>query len=773
MRFNCFLPLIPLFFLSNPSKAFVFYVADTADAGIGSLREAISAANISAGKDTIYFALPEAQNRTIRLLTSLPTITDPLVIDGTTQSTGNSFGNSNAKIFILGPSTELITAFEIRSSDCSITGLVVAEFLFAFYIVGSNINIGESGRGNVIIDNYFGIQIDSSLNVRVKGNRIGLDTSGNYGSNSVGIECNRSTGTVIGSGLPDEGNVISTNFSGIRTYEVDGMIVQGNLIGTDLTGTTGQGNHSPLYCQKSSNVLIGGSGIGEGNVIAANSLGSKVEYSEQITLQGNYFGTDKYGTTELSIDQGTLIINSDNCLIGGSNPGEGNIISGSNGTGIELEGKGNRIEGNHIGTDVSGTINFGNHSYGIAVSGLSSNNNKIGGEQPGAGNVIAYNGYEAIVFFCCGSSFNEIRSNSIFCNSQIAGNGGILFEGTINENIAAPIVLFATAQGIAGTAIPYSVVDIYTDDSCTFCEGKNLMGSVTTTNAGTWTLADTVQGSAVAQQTYNDNSSEFSNCKSATVSYDIVAGFHLENYYCADSTIYFFDGTVTAPGTNINSWFWDFGDGYYSTQKDPPHFYDHAGSFTVTLITGNDYGNFDTVSKPIEVFGIIEIDFTYIFIDSLTVEFSNTTLLNNYSLGIIWYFGDGDSANGFYPTHVFDSIGSYEVCLKIIMPYCPDTQIVCKIIDLSNTTVENVSLPIKVKVFPNPSNGHFRIHVPDFETVESLRFFTSDGRELHSYELQRSSNTEIAIEFGADTKGLIWILMHGETGASYHAVLIE
>ncbi|MEO6166958.1 MAG: hypothetical protein ABIO46_13850 [Chitinophagales bacterium] len=196
MRFNCFLLLILLSFLSNSSKAFVFYVTYTTDAGIGSLRKAIRSANINTGKETIYFALPEAQNRTIKLLTSLPTITDPLVIDGISQTVGNSFGNSNAKIFILGSSTELINAFEIRSSDCSITGLVGAEFLFAFYIVGSNINIGESGKGNVIIDNDCGIQVDSSLNVIVKGNRIGLDTSGNYGSNSMGIECNRSTGRV-------------------------------------------------------------------------------------------------------------------------------------------------------------------------------------------------------------------------------------------------------------------------------------------------------------------------------------------------------------------------------------------------------------------------------------------------------------------------------------------------------------------------------------------------------------------------------------------------
>src|SRR6516162_3976794 len=64
--------------------------------GVVTLREAITAANTNAdpsgdttpgdpGMDTIAFNIPGAGVRTISLTSTLPTITDPIVIDGYTQ----------------------------------------------------------------------------------------------------------------------------------------------------------------------------------------------------------------------------------------------------------------------------------------------------------------------------------------------------------------------------------------------------------------------------------------------------------------------------------------------------------------------------------------------------------------------------------------------------------------------------------------------------------------------------------------------------------------
>ena len=67
------------------AEAATFTVTTTADSGPGSLREAISDANANAGVDAIGFDIAPGGIQTIALLSVLPTITDPVIIDGTTQ----------------------------------------------------------------------------------------------------------------------------------------------------------------------------------------------------------------------------------------------------------------------------------------------------------------------------------------------------------------------------------------------------------------------------------------------------------------------------------------------------------------------------------------------------------------------------------------------------------------------------------------------------------------------------------------------------------------
>src|SRR5262245_585011 len=63
----------------------VFTVTSAADAGAGSLRQAILDANAHAGADTIRFQISSGAP-TIAVATALPNITDVVTIDGTTQS---------------------------------------------------------------------------------------------------------------------------------------------------------------------------------------------------------------------------------------------------------------------------------------------------------------------------------------------------------------------------------------------------------------------------------------------------------------------------------------------------------------------------------------------------------------------------------------------------------------------------------------------------------------------------------------------------------------
>ena len=66
------------------STSVTFTVINTNDSGPGSLRQAILGANANSGLDTIVFSIGSGP-QTIAPLSALPTITDPVVIDGTTQ----------------------------------------------------------------------------------------------------------------------------------------------------------------------------------------------------------------------------------------------------------------------------------------------------------------------------------------------------------------------------------------------------------------------------------------------------------------------------------------------------------------------------------------------------------------------------------------------------------------------------------------------------------------------------------------------------------------
>src|SRR5437016_12690422 len=61
-----------------------FTVTNTNDSGVGSLRQAILDANANAGTDTIAFNIGSGV-RTINLLSQLSNLSDPVIIDGTTQ----------------------------------------------------------------------------------------------------------------------------------------------------------------------------------------------------------------------------------------------------------------------------------------------------------------------------------------------------------------------------------------------------------------------------------------------------------------------------------------------------------------------------------------------------------------------------------------------------------------------------------------------------------------------------------------------------------------
>ena len=127
---------------------------------------------------------------------------------------------------------------------------------------------------------------------------------------------------------------------------------------------------------------IGGTDPAARNIFAGNGTGILTQGLQ--TIVGNYFGTDANGSgrgygNNVAIDAGADII-------GTPDPGGGNVITG-NTTGIVADGGNTTIQGNLIGPLADGGPSDGN-DIGVLVEGSGAT---IGGTNPGEGNVIAFN----------------------------------------------------------------------------------------------------------------------------------------------------------------------------------------------------------------------------------------------------------------------------------------------------------------------------------------------------------------------------------------------
>lgn len=340
----------------------IFVVTNVNDQGAGSFREAITSANAQPGTDTITFDIPEPGVKVITLLTPLPEITDPVVISADAQP-----GYVGAPLIELDGTNagSAASGLVIAAGPTTIRGFAIGGFQTA------------------------GILLRSCNNNLIEGNYVGVDATGTLArSNNIGIELANSSGNLIGGTVAAMRNVISGNLS----YGVKGdgnstsNMVQGNFIGTNAAGTgaiLSINNQSTGVLLGGSNNLIGGASPGAGNLISGNQFG----ISSGNTIQGNLIGTDVTGTSKVPNQIGIRALGGTHTLIGGLTPEARNVISGNLLYAVIFSGNGSKLQGNFIGTDITGTLALGN-GQGV----FSGNQALIGGTVPEARNVIAGNG---------------------------------------------------------------------------------------------------------------------------------------------------------------------------------------------------------------------------------------------------------------------------------------------------------------------------------------------------------------------------------------------
>jgi titin len=440
-----------------------FSVTNTADSGPGSLRRAISNSNNTPGFDTINFNIPTSDagynsttgTWTIRPASQLLTVTNSVTINGYSQpgasaNTRNVGSNAKLKIVLDGSQAGSGAAgLFITGGLSTVQGLVIENFENAGIIL-------ENNGLNTIAGNYIGTNYKGTL------------ARGNGGNGGV-LVANGSNYNLIGGVTPAARNVISGNEgAGIALFTgVTNNTVQGNYVGTDATGTRALGNGGDGVNLQSfaNNNTIGGLAVGAGNLVSGNgNAGIHILDSAGNLVQGNYVGTDISGTHSLAnVDSGILLdaTSEDNTIggvAGGSSPiapgvgsvnpkaaaYPGNLVSGNGGEGVVITESSDVVEGNYIGTDVTGTVAVPNGSDGVRIQ--LSTENTVGGTAPGAGNLISGNaGNGVFVLGSTGALGNAVQGNYIGTDHSGAnplangGNGVLLYFQPVGNVIGQAV----------------------------------------------------------------------------------------------------------------------------------------------------------------------------------------------------------------------------------------------------------------------------------------------------------------------------------------------
>ncbi|MGO9597807.1 MAG: beta strand repeat-containing protein [Isosphaeraceae bacterium] len=483
-----------------------YIVTNTNDSGAGSLRAAVDYVNSFQGRadvtdSRVLFQIPGSGVHTISPTSPLPPITEPVMIDATSQP-GFNPQTAIPVIEINGVNAGAgASGFEVDAGSSTIEGFLIDRF--------QNDGIALKSDGNLVADN-----------------EIGADAAGTpgLGNQAAGIGVGGTNNTIGGTGA-GAGNLISGNTAEGIFIQVGGNLVQGNMIGTNVAGSAAQGNGlSGITLQDSTgnsilDNLISGNGVGPnqgfGIALVTDALAGESLGATRNLIQGNRIGTDSRGETSLpNVSGGIGLRNAVNNTIGGTGPGQGNLISGNGGDGISGQSASNNLIGNNtIGLSLSGA-SLGNSLDGINLNTAS--NNTI------SGNIISANGINqaaggiqdaAGINLVTNDTKNTIADNMIGTDAsgnKALGNslhGIFLGDGCSNNTIGGPMESdrnVISGNGTIPVADPTTQggVGVYIFGTDTL--GNNVQGNLIGTNAAdTAALGNSIIGVLINQSSGN------------------------------------------------------------------------------------------------------------------------------------------------------------------------------------------------------------------------------------------------------------------------------
>lgn len=223
--------------------------------------------------------------------------------------------------------------------------------------------------------------------------------------------------------------------------------------------------------------------------------------------------------------------------------------------------------------------------------------------------------------------------------------------------------------------------------------------------------------------------------------------------------------TFNDVSTNANSYYWDFGDGNFSTQVNPTHFYLTKGTYTVCLAVTNDCFT-DTICQTITLCDFnLKAGYSYSTLFSpVAIQFQDTSV---DAITWFWDFDDGSTSTNQNPVNVFSGGKVYNVCLAVT-DSCGSSDSTCQTIDLTKFDINELKGELVTQIFPVPADES--INIQSSHTPFHYEVYDLSGSVVIT-GLSKDAKSSISTSHLAD--GLYYIRIKTNSGVAIEKMLIE
>lgn len=351
-----------------------------------------------------------------------------------------------------------------------LSGVLIASGASGNFVGLGFVDSDAAGKRNIISGNLqVGIRVSGSHSNSVKGNYIGMDSTGTLplGNKLDGVFIEgTSIGNLIGANGDGANDALERNWiagnndNGIRLTNASNTQIAGNWIGLDINGTaTANASNGILIDGKSSNNVVGLPQLSTletlRNIVSGNvSYGIYVFDGTANQISGNYIGTSPDGKRAVPNLDGIVVSGgSDNNVIGlaiNGFPQTGNLISGNLRNGIWLvESARTKVSANVIGLASGGLVALPNQHSGVWIS-RGAHDNIIGSSSQGIvarleRNVISGNLLQGVSVGEAGADNNRIAGNLIGTDATGAAaipnlkSGVLIYNNAKNNKIGGTV----------------------------------------------------------------------------------------------------------------------------------------------------------------------------------------------------------------------------------------------------------------------------------------------------------------------------------------------